>query len=144
VLPSEAGLVHERHYTDPSVALGDVGTKKADADSVYRIGSISQLLTVYLFLIRVGDQRFNDPITKYIPELAAAAAPNALPMERLRIGTRSLLDSLPVTWVGSLMTVGRTPKAARIHSDCGRWTVRHFVPLGEPTGQPRLAIYFRE
>jgi CubicO group peptidase (beta-lactamase class C family) len=74
---SEPGLVYERHYTDPSVADGDVGTKKADADSVYRIGSISKLLTVYLFLIHVGDQRFSDPVTKYIPELAAAAFSNA-------------------------------------------------------------------
>jgi hypothetical protein len=71
---SDKGLVHEYHYTDPSVKNGSYGTQKVDADSVYRLGSIGKLLTVYLFLIREGDRYFNDPITKYIPELVAASA----------------------------------------------------------------------
>ncbi|KAF4631598.1 hypothetical protein G7Y89_g6535 [Cudoniella acicularis] len=71
---SEKGLIYQRHYTDPSVRNSKFGTQNADADSIYRLGSISKLLTVYLFLIREGDSRFNDPVTKYIPELAAAAS----------------------------------------------------------------------
>lgn len=72
----EDGLLYQRHYTDPVVASGDVGTQKVDADSVYRLGSIGKVMTVYMFLIREGDQRFNDPITKYIPQLAVAVASN--------------------------------------------------------------------
>jgi len=72
--PSEEGLLYQRHYTDPSVRNSDTGTREVDADSIYRLGSLGKLFTVYLFLIREGDQHWNDPITKYIPELAAAAA----------------------------------------------------------------------
>ena len=32
---------------------------------------------MYLYLIEAGDTSFNDPITKYVPELAAYAAKNA-------------------------------------------------------------------
>ena len=71
---SENDLIYQRHYTDPCVNNSEAGTQKVNADSIYRLGSISKLLAVYLWLIREGDQRFNDPVTKYIPALAAAAA----------------------------------------------------------------------
>ncbi|KAH8660133.1 beta-lactamase/transpeptidase-like protein, partial [Xylariales sp. PMI_506] len=70
----EDQLVYQRHYTDPSVSSSEDGVNDVDANSIYRLGSISKLLTVYLFLIREGDSRFNDPITKYIPELATAGS----------------------------------------------------------------------
>lgn len=47
------------------------GVATVDSDSVYRVGSVSKLWTVYLYLIAAGDQTWNDPITKYIAELAA-------------------------------------------------------------------------
>jgi CubicO group peptidase (beta-lactamase class C family) len=50
-----------------------VGVKNVNSHSQYRIGSISKLFTVYTFLIEAGDVKFNDPITKYVPELAASA-----------------------------------------------------------------------
>ena len=71
---SEDDLIYQRHYTDPFVRNSTHGTHEVNAESIYRIGSISKLLTVYLFLIREGDQRLNDPITKYIPQLAEAAS----------------------------------------------------------------------
>jgi CubicO group peptidase (beta-lactamase class C family) len=67
---SEKNLIYERHYTDSSVRNSQIGTQQVDANSIYRLGSIGKFLTVYLFLIRDGDQHFNDPITKYVPELA--------------------------------------------------------------------------
>lgn len=39
-----------------------------NGDSVYRIGSISKLITVYLLLLQAGDGIFNEPITRFIPE----------------------------------------------------------------------------
>ena len=65
---SDAPL-YEYHYTAPLFASGSNGTKKVDGDTVYRIGSISKLLTVFAFLVEKGDANFNDPITKYVPEL---------------------------------------------------------------------------
>ena len=36
---------------------------------MYRIGSISKLFTVFALLVENGDANFNDPITKFVPEL---------------------------------------------------------------------------
>jgi hypothetical protein len=49
---SEKDLIYQRHYTDPSVRDSIVGTQNVDADSIYRLGSISKLLTAYLLFIR--------------------------------------------------------------------------------------------
>ncbi|KAI9700055.1 MAG: hypothetical protein M1836_002589 [Candelina mexicana] len=47
------------------------GVKKVDANTIYRVGSISKLFTVLIFLVEAGDARWNDPITRYVPELLA-------------------------------------------------------------------------
>lgn len=58
------------HYTPPYLTnQRTAGVAAVDSDSVYRIGSVSKLWTVYLFLIAAGDRSWNDPITRYIPEL---------------------------------------------------------------------------
>ena len=66
---SEDDLFYQYHHTGQAVADSKYGTNKADADSIYRIGSISKLLTVYLFLLNEGDVRWSDPISKHLPEL---------------------------------------------------------------------------
>jgi CubicO group peptidase (beta-lactamase class C family) len=66
---SDDGLLWEYHHTGPSVANSSYGTNKVDADSIYRIGSISKLLTVYLFLLCEGDVRWSDPVSKHLPEI---------------------------------------------------------------------------
>jgi CubicO group peptidase (beta-lactamase class C family) len=65
------------HYNAPGLANSTDGLKVVDSDTIYRLGSISKLLTVYTFLIAVGDVSFNEPITKFIPELAAISARRA-------------------------------------------------------------------
>ena len=62
------------HFTAPSVANSTAGVHKADMDSVYRVGSISKLFTVYSLLVQAGDGYWQDPVTKWVPELAAIAA----------------------------------------------------------------------
>lgn len=42
-----------------------------DANTVYRIGSITKVFTALAFLAEAGDKHFNRPITDFIPELAA-------------------------------------------------------------------------
>jgi CubicO group peptidase (beta-lactamase class C family) len=59
------------HHSSPNLN-SSVGVKTVDSDSIYRIGSISKLFTVYLLLIESGDIHFHDPITKFVPELLAA------------------------------------------------------------------------
>lgn len=41
-----------------------------DENTVFRIGSVSKLLTVYTLLSEVGMAHMNDPVTKWVPELA--------------------------------------------------------------------------
>ena len=64
-------LFHFDHTADISINA-TVGTTNVDGDTIFRIGSVSKLMPVYLFLIKQGFVHFNDPITNYIPELAAA------------------------------------------------------------------------
>lgn len=67
---TDEGLLYEYHHCDHTVAKSKFGANKANADSIYRIASISKLLTIYLWLIRDGDRRLSDPIIEHIPELA--------------------------------------------------------------------------
>ncbi|KAJ7588077.1 beta-lactamase/transpeptidase-like protein [Mycena floridula] len=75
-------FLFEYHHSAPSLANSTSGLKSGiDADSVYRLGSMSKLMAVYTFLIEAGDLQWSDPITKYIPELKAAA--DATPADSL-------------------------------------------------------------
>jgi CubicO group peptidase (beta-lactamase class C family) len=49
------------------------GVNTVDANTVYRLGSLTKIFTIYTWLAQDGDVKWNEPITKYIPELAAAA-----------------------------------------------------------------------
>lgn len=60
------------HHTAPNLAVSN-GTKLVDSNSIYRVGSLSKLLSVYTFIIKAGDKHFHESVTKYIPELAAAS-----------------------------------------------------------------------
>ncbi|KAJ5232832.1 hypothetical protein N7468_005788 [Penicillium chermesinum] len=66
---SDPALLYERHHTSETVAKASFGINEINGDSIYRIGSISKLLTVYTFLIQAGDRHLNEPITDYVPEL---------------------------------------------------------------------------
>ena len=66
---SEDDLVYQYHHTGAAVQNSSYGTTNVDADSVYRIGSISKLLTVYLWLIHQGESGFNTPIAEILPQL---------------------------------------------------------------------------
>ena len=45
---------------------------KLDLDTIYRTGSVSKLFTVYALLIKGGFAVFEDPVTKWVPELKAS------------------------------------------------------------------------
>ncbi|KAI0431207.1 beta-lactamase/transpeptidase-like protein [Xylaria sp. FL1042] len=62
-------LIYEFHHTDPTVANSGIGANEVDADSIYRIASITKILTVYQWLIADGDKKFNSPISDFIPQL---------------------------------------------------------------------------
>ncbi|OTB02205.1 hypothetical protein M426DRAFT_13785 [Hypoxylon sp. CI-4A] len=61
-----------RYWTAPNLeTLNSTGVTKVDGDTVYRLGSVTKVLTILTFLAEAGDGIWNDPITKYIPEIKA-------------------------------------------------------------------------
>ncbi|KAI1162095.1 beta-lactamase/transpeptidase-like protein [Nemania serpens] len=62
-------LIYEFHHTDLTVATSSLGANEVDADSIYRIASITKILTIYQWLIADGDRKFNDPISDFVPQL---------------------------------------------------------------------------
>lgn len=62
--------LYSRYYT--ATAGVNKTAVTVGPDTVFRAFSISKLITVYTFLAAVGDERWHEPITKYVPELAKA------------------------------------------------------------------------
>ncbi|KAJ5578380.1 uncharacterized protein N7459_007344 [Penicillium hispanicum] len=58
------------HYTSPALKKASSNAKNVTADSIYRIGGLTEVFTVWSLLLTQGDQILSDPVTKYLPELA--------------------------------------------------------------------------
>jgi hypothetical protein len=68
---------HEPNYLLSTVLLHlTSSTTKVDENTVYRIGSISKMVTVLALLLQEHKVHFDDPIIKYIPKLARYAEQN--------------------------------------------------------------------
>ncbi|KAK5137383.1 hypothetical protein LTR08_008961 [Meristemomyces frigidus] len=67
------GGLYSYQYSSPALQQGTEGVKQVTKDSVYRIGSGSKLITIYLFLLEVGWKYWNHPITDFVAELKPAA-----------------------------------------------------------------------
>ena len=65
----EAEPAFEWYYTSPSIRNGSFGTKEVDGDSIFRIGSVTKLFTVYAMLTELGDIYWDQPVTNSLPEL---------------------------------------------------------------------------
>lgn len=59
-------------YAPPSTA-DSLTSGTLDENTVFRIGSVSKLLTVYTLLAEIGMEPLSDPVTKWVPELATVA-----------------------------------------------------------------------
>jgi CubicO group peptidase (beta-lactamase class C family) len=68
--------IYENYHKAPGHLYGVNGEKNVDGDTIFRIGSISKLFTIYALLLQCGFRCFEDPITKYVPELQGAAFNN--------------------------------------------------------------------
>ncbi|KND89505.1 hypothetical protein TOPH_05786 [Tolypocladium ophioglossoides CBS 100239] len=73
-LDDAAAPIFDFHYTGAGLNTSAGSTAKVTADSVYRIGSVSKLFTVYSFLLNGGAKYWDRPVTDFIPELRRAAA----------------------------------------------------------------------
>jgi hypothetical protein len=63
-----------QHYTPAQLrSQRTSGVDQVDLDTVYRLGCVSKLWIVYLFLLAAGYESWNDPITTFIPKFQEAA-----------------------------------------------------------------------
>lgn len=75
---NEAKPLWSHHWTAKNLAtMNTTGVKKVDGDTVYRMGSLTKIFTMLTFLAEVGDSSWNEPIAKFIPEIAAMVADGA-------------------------------------------------------------------
>ncbi|KAL4930263.1 serine hydrolase domain-containing protein [Aspergillus undulatus] len=58
------------HHTSPEVANATIGTRKVDGDSIYRVASVSKLITAYAGMITLDQQEWERPLSETFPELA--------------------------------------------------------------------------
>ncbi|KAF5598346.1 beta-lactamase-like 1 [Fusarium pseudocircinatum] len=69
---SASGTLFQHGYVPPSMK-NSLTSGTLNNDTVFRVGSVSKLLTVYTLLAEVGMKHMNDAVTKWVPELALAA-----------------------------------------------------------------------
>ncbi|KAM0273589.1 hypothetical protein ACHAQH_008252 [Verticillium albo-atrum] len=62
-------------YAPPSME-GKLTASVLDENTIFRIGIVSKLVTVYSLLAKVGMELLNDPVTKWVPELVLTLKPN--------------------------------------------------------------------
>ncbi|KGO52595.1 Beta-lactamase-like protein [Penicillium expansum] len=65
----EDDLAFGFYHTDDPVKVGSVGVQEVDEDTIFRIGSISKLWTMFLLMTFEGTRYFHEPVSKYVPEL---------------------------------------------------------------------------
>ena len=62
----DAGTIHRSFNT----AAHQKGKVDVGPDTVFRVHSISKVITVYTILSKLGFKHWHDPVTKWVPELA--------------------------------------------------------------------------
>lgn len=67
----DAAPLFTHHYAAPGLN-GSVASGPLNDDTLYRIGSVTKLLTVYAILTKIGDGYWDQPVTRFVPELARA------------------------------------------------------------------------
>ncbi|KAK4068095.1 hypothetical protein Trihar35433_6655 [Trichoderma harzianum] len=72
VSQQESAPIIDFHHTSGFLNVSAGSTSKVTADTVYRIGSVSKLFTVYSLLLNNGISYWNRPVTDFIPELRQA------------------------------------------------------------------------
>ncbi|KAH6645383.1 beta-lactamase/transpeptidase-like protein [Truncatella angustata] len=105
----------EYHYT--ATALN--GTSNVSAQTVFPVGGLTQLFTVYTWLVEAGDESWESPITEFLPELSNANATTS--SSEYDIGLTVDWDSVTVGSLASHMSgLVRDSNACSIFEDCDK------------------------
>ena len=70
---SDPPFFWEYHHTAPTLISVNSNAVNVTADSIFRIGELTEVFTAWTVLASVGDTHWNDPVTQWVPELAAAS-----------------------------------------------------------------------
>ena len=57
------------HYTSSEITDAKAGLTKVDGDSIYRVASVSKLITAYAGLVELSDEDWHRPLTEFFPGL---------------------------------------------------------------------------
>ena len=57
------------HHTAPEIAKAQEGTNKVDGNSIYRVASVSKLITTFAGLVEMTEKDWNRPLADIIPGL---------------------------------------------------------------------------
>ena len=109
-------------YSHTASNLADINTEggvsQVDGDTVFRIGSLTKIFTIFTFLVEDGDAHFSSPITKFIPELATIAqntsgnAITRVPWEDITIGELASHLVSDADWIIIKAHISILPNAA--------------------------------
>lgn len=70
---TDSQYLFEHHYLAPAHRNLTTGSR-LDGETLYRIGSITKLLTVYTILAKLGDEYWDRHITDFVPQLLASSS----------------------------------------------------------------------
>lgn len=70
---SSVPFFFDYHYTAPSLMESKSSVTEVNVNSIYRIGGVTEVFTIWTILTEVGGGIWTDPVTKYVPELWIAA-----------------------------------------------------------------------
>jgi CubicO group peptidase (beta-lactamase class C family) len=118
---SEDSFAYEYHRTDSTVSHGTAGVRNVTADSVYRIGSISKLISVYLFLIQLGGKHLHTPVSHFIPQLLVHANSSLDDLDVIRPDWRDITVSDLASYLAGIPNDREFVCESRLYFECLRY-----------------------
>lgn len=82
-----AAPLFDYHFTPSTLNISAGSTSTVTADSMYRIGSISKLFTIYTLLVNGGRKIWDAPVTELLPELKQSDHKHASAIDRVQWNT---------------------------------------------------------
>ena len=83
-LRDPAAIDLQYHYTAPQVTSAQYGTNEVNGDSIYRVASISKLITVFTGMLELTDAQWNTPLSEVFPGLASLNKKTGDPLEEIQ------------------------------------------------------------
>lgn len=85
---SDDAAFFEYHHT--ATTAQSEGSSNVTSDTLFPVGDLTQLFTVYAWLVEVGEEAWETPITAFLPELSGLETPPgevSTPWQDVTIGT---------------------------------------------------------